>query len=139
MRALRGLTLRIRPGEYVAVMGPSGSGKSTLLNILGLLDRPERGSLPLEGRDVTTLSADEQAQRAQPPHRLRVPELPSGAAPDRGREHRAAHDAGRHRGRGARPARERALDDYGLQAAPAIGRTSFPAGSASASRSPARR
>jgi putative ABC transport system ATP-binding protein len=50
-----------RAGEYVAVMGPSGSGKSTLLNLLGLLDRPNTGAYRLEGRDVTTLSADEQA------------------------------------------------------------------------------
>jgi putative ABC transport system ATP-binding protein len=49
-------------GEYVAVMGPSGSGKSTLLNLLGLLDRPDVGSYRLEGRDVTTLSAAEQAR-----------------------------------------------------------------------------
>ena len=50
------------PGEYVAVMGPSGSGKSTLLNLLGLLDRPTAGTYHLEGRDVTTLSPQEQAQ-----------------------------------------------------------------------------
>ena len=43
-------------------MGPSGSGKSTLLNLLGLLDRPNAGSYHLEGRDVTTLSPDEQAE-----------------------------------------------------------------------------
>ena len=42
-------------------MGPSGSGKSTLLNLLGLLDRPNAGTYRLEGRDVTTLSPDEQA------------------------------------------------------------------------------
>ena len=62
VRALAGLDLSISAGEYVAVMGPSGSGKSTLLNLLGLLDRPNAGSYRLEGRDVTTLSADEQAQ-----------------------------------------------------------------------------
>ncbi|MFM2340908.1 MAG: hypothetical protein RLZZ592_561, partial [Pseudomonadota bacterium] len=61
VHALQGLDLRIEAGEYVAVMGPSGSGKSTLLNILGLLDQPSRGRLLLEGRDVTTLSPDEQA------------------------------------------------------------------------------
>jgi putative ABC transport system ATP-binding protein len=62
VHALAGLDLSISAGEYVAVMGPSGSGKSTLLNLLGLLDRPNAGSYRLEGRDVTTLSADEQAQ-----------------------------------------------------------------------------
>ncbi|MDD2885428.1 MAG: ABC transporter ATP-binding protein [Dechloromonas sp.] len=61
VNALAGLNLHIAAGEYVAVMGPSGSGKSTLLNLLGLLDRPDAGTYRLEGRDVTTLSPDEQA------------------------------------------------------------------------------
>ena len=61
VHALRHVNLRLMAGEYVAVMGPSGSGKSTLLNVLGLLDRPNTGSYRLEGRDVTTLSPDEQA------------------------------------------------------------------------------
>ena len=62
VHALRDLKLSIGAGEYVAVMGPSGSGKSTLLNLLGLLDRPNTGLYRLEGRDVTTLSPDEQAR-----------------------------------------------------------------------------
>ncbi|MDT8992493.1 ABC transporter ATP-binding protein [Curvibacter sp. APW13] len=62
VHALRDLDLDIAPGEYVAVMGPSGSGKSTLLNLLGLLDSPNQGHYLLEGRDVTTLSPDEQAR-----------------------------------------------------------------------------
>ena len=61
VNALSGLDLQIDAGQYVAVMGPSGSGKSTLLNLLGLLDRPNAGSYRLEGRDVTTLSPEEQA------------------------------------------------------------------------------
>ncbi|MCX7628281.1 MAG: ABC transporter ATP-binding protein [Methylophilaceae bacterium] len=61
VHALRHIDLDIAPGEYVAVMGPSGSGKSTLLNLMGLLDRPDAGSYRLEGRDVTTLTAEEQA------------------------------------------------------------------------------
>ncbi len=62
VHALHSLSLTIMPGEYVAVMGPSGSGKSTLLNLLGLLDRPNAGSYVLEGRDVTTLNPEEQAE-----------------------------------------------------------------------------
>ncbi|OIP11214.1 MAG: macrolide ABC transporter ATP-binding protein [Betaproteobacteria bacterium CG2_30_68_42] len=62
VRALSHLDVAVAPGEYVAVMGPSGSGKSTLLNLLGLLDRPDAGIYLLEGRDVTTLSPEEQAR-----------------------------------------------------------------------------
>ena len=62
VHALRHLELSIAAGDYVAIMGPSGSGKSTLLNLLGLLDRPNQGTYRLEGRDVTTLSPEEQAR-----------------------------------------------------------------------------
>lgn len=62
VHALRNINLNITAGEYVAVMGPSGSGKSTLLNLLGLLDRPDAGTYQLEGRDVTTLTPEEQAK-----------------------------------------------------------------------------
>ncbi|MFE9200827.1 ABC transporter ATP-binding protein [Micromonospora sp. NPDC007230] len=59
--ALRGVSLTIDPGEYVAVVGPSGSGKSTLMHLLGGLDRPTDGRLVIGGRDVATLSAPELA------------------------------------------------------------------------------
>lgn len=60
--ALRTVNLTIAKGEYLAVMGPSGSGKSTLLNVLGLLDRPNRGSYRLEGIETTILDEEERAQ-----------------------------------------------------------------------------
>ncbi len=60
--ALRGVSIVIEQGEFVAVMGASGSGKSTFLNILGFLDRPTRGRYFFRGRDVTALSADERAE-----------------------------------------------------------------------------
>ena len=62
VHALRGVDLGIGKGEYLSLMGPSGSGKSTLLNIIGLLDRPTSGRYLLDGRDVTALSDEQQAQ-----------------------------------------------------------------------------
>ncbi|MGY2051086.1 ABC transporter permease [Methylobacterium sp. JK268] len=59
---LRGISLTVRAGEFVAIVGQSGSGKSTLLNILGLLDRPSGGSYRFAGRDVGALSGDALAR-----------------------------------------------------------------------------
>ncbi len=58
VRALDGLDLTIKKGEYVAIMGPSGSGKSTLMNILGCLDTPSAGKYILNGNDVTLLDGE---------------------------------------------------------------------------------
>ncbi len=61
VHALRGLSIKIKPGEVMSIMGPSGSGKSTLMNILGCLDRPTSGEYLLDGESVADLSDDELA------------------------------------------------------------------------------
>jgi putative ABC transport system ATP-binding protein len=59
--ALRGVNMRVRRGEFVAVVGPSGSGKSTLLNLFGALDRPTRGKVIIDGVEISALRSDELA------------------------------------------------------------------------------
>src|SRR4026208_708311 len=62
IHALRGISIQIERGEYVAIMGPSGSGKSTLMNLIGCLDTPTRGSCLLNGRQVSQMNDNELAR-----------------------------------------------------------------------------
>lgn len=60
--ALRGINMKIRKGEFIAIVGPSGSGKSTLLNLLGALDRPTKGKVIIDGIDISKLKSNELAE-----------------------------------------------------------------------------
>lgn len=62
IHALRGVTVTIDSGEYVAIMGPSGSGKSTLMNLIGCLDTPSKGSYVLNGKHVSDMNDDDLAR-----------------------------------------------------------------------------
>src|SRR5512140_1416213 len=62
IHALRGVTIQIERGEYVAIMGPSGSGKSTLMNLIGCLDTPSKGSYLLNGKQVSQMDDNELAR-----------------------------------------------------------------------------
>src|SRR6201993_3174103 len=61
VQALKGVSLDIAQGEFLALIGPSGSGKSTLMNTLGCLDRPTSGSYRLAGQEIASLTSDERA------------------------------------------------------------------------------
>src|SRR2546428_11879142 len=110
IHALRGVSVQIERGEYVAIMGPSGSGKSTLMNLIGCLDTPSKGRYWLNGKLVSEMDDDELAHirnkeigfvfqtfnllaRATALHNVELPLIYSGMA-SRDRAERAKHALG---------------------------------------------
>ena len=140
VHAVRGISLEIFPGEFVAIMGSSGSGKSTLMNMIGALDRPTGGHYWLDGIDVSTLNRDALADVRNEKIGFvfqgfnllsRTSALENVEMPMQYNRHRIHSHEQRERA-------QQSLELVGLGRAPTIIRTSFPAASSSAWPSPAR-
>ena len=103
IRALQGVDVTIRRGEYVAIMGPSGSGKSTLMNIIGCLDRPDSGEYWLNGTPVADLGDGDLADAAQSGDWLHLPDLQPAGPRGCPAQRRVAADLRRRQPAGSRP------------------------------------
>ena len=138
VEVLRGISLRIEAGEFVAIVGASGSGKSTLMNILGCLDRPSSGTYRFAGRDVAALDGDELAwlRREAFGFVFQGYHLIPSASARENVEMPAIYAGTPHPS--AAPAPPNCCAAWAWRAAPATARTSSPAGSSNASPSPAR-